>query len=310
MNDPTISVIIPAYNAASTIRRSIDSVLAQTRPALEIIVVDDGSPDELAEVVQAYGPNVTLVHQVNSKTAAARNCGIGIARGDFVAFLDADDYWEPQKLEQQVAVLRKHPSVDVTAGRFYSQSPGEDRVLNPLRKTHFYDRPLRLTGSKAFLVGTMLWTGTVLIRRSVLNDQPFVSGLEPAEDRDLWIRLAADHTLFLQSEPLATAVLEPNSISRANIELDCSKMLEVIVRHKGMLSYGSYLLWISFVRYRWAAIDPSPSTSLPLLFQSFVQWPLPYSGLPTMKRFGRLKRLAYLLRQATRKTKKSIGVSA
>ena len=109
MTEPSISVVIPAFRAERTIQRAMDSVLAQTKPASEIIVVDDGSPDNQAAIVSQYGPPVILLRQANGKTAVARNTGIERATGDFVAFLDADDYWEPEKLERQLAVFATHP---------------------------------------------------------------------------------------------------------------------------------------------------------------------------------------------------------
>ena len=300
----TISVVIPAYNAALTIRRALDSVLAQTVAPAEIIVVDDGSPDDLAQVVAAYGPAVTLIRQTNSRSAAARNRGIDAATGDFIAFLDADDYWEPGKLQHQLAVFESHPEIDVVAGRYFSETPGEDRCLNETRLGHLYDRPLQGSGSKAFLLGTLFWTGTVLVRRSTLDQDRFVSGLEPAEDRDLWVRLAAANTVWLASQPLATAVLEPGSISRSSIATDCTKMLEVIDRNARLLGAPSKQLWKSYVRYRWAAIDPSPANSLPLLLRSIIGWPLPLTGMPAMKPWGRFKRLVVLLKQSLKQSLK------
>ena len=292
----TVSVVIPAFNAADTIGRAIDSVLHQSVKATEIIVVDDGSSDNTAEVVRTYDGLVKLIRQPNAKTAAARNHGIEVATGNFVAFLDADDYWESQKLERQLDVIDANPEVSVVGGRFFSETPQQTRSLNPTRSIGLYDCSLRVTGPMAFRVGTMLWTGTVLVRRSCLTDARFVSGLEPAEDRDLWVRLVANHAVFLHSEPLATAVLEPGSISRGSIETDCTRMLDVVQRHRQMLGLRSTWLWKSYVRYRWAANDPVPSTALPMLLRSFVRWPLPLIGIPSMRRLGRVKRLAYLLK--------------
>ena len=110
---PLISVIIPAYNAAATIEAAIQSVLHQTYPHRELIVVDDGSVDGTAERVHAFGDRVRYVHQEHRGPGAARNRGIAEARGTFVALLDADDLWLPQKLERQLAVLQHEPALDV-----------------------------------------------------------------------------------------------------------------------------------------------------------------------------------------------------
>ena len=119
-----VSVVIPAYKSAGTICRAVDSVLAQTTAAHEVIVVDDGSPDNQNEVIErTYGERVILVRKPNGKTASARNAGIERATGDFIAFLDADDYWAPQKLATQLAVFERHLKVGMVAGRFIEQEP-------------------------------------------------------------------------------------------------------------------------------------------------------------------------------------------
>ena len=100
-----ISVVIPAYNAAAWIRRAVNSVLSQTRPADEIIVVDDGSTDGTGDIVRMYDGRVRLLQQANAGAAAARNTGILAATGDWIAFLDADDEWLPQKLQRQTEYL-------------------------------------------------------------------------------------------------------------------------------------------------------------------------------------------------------------
>jgi len=106
---PLVSVVIPAYNAEATIAAAIDSVRAQTHGDLEILVIDDGSTDTTADVIAGYGDSVTVVRNENQGVSRARNAGIERARGPFVAFLDADDVWQPQKLAAQVARLHERP---------------------------------------------------------------------------------------------------------------------------------------------------------------------------------------------------------
>jgi len=273
-----VSVIIPAYKAAGTICRTIDSVLAQSHPAHEIIVVDDGSPDDQAELIQrTYGDRVVLIRQPNGRTAKARNTGIDRATGDAIAFVDADDYWEPQKLQQQTAILRQFPEVGIVAGAYFSQSPGQERIVAPMaaRQRSDCQRVLKVRKMQIVRIASSIWTGTVAIRRAALGDERFVSGLEPAEDRDLWIRMLR-HPAYLMPEPLATAVLEPGSISRVNLDVDCENMLRVIQRQRELIGPMGVRLWTSEVLYRWAALDPCPDTALPRLWRSFLAWPLPY----------------------------------
>lgn len=104
---PSVSVIIPCYNTAPYLREALDSALAQTPPPLEVIVVDDGSTDDSAAIAGSYGPPVRVVRQANRGQAAARNRGIAEARGDWIALLDADDVWLPQKTARQFEALEE-----------------------------------------------------------------------------------------------------------------------------------------------------------------------------------------------------------
>jgi len=103
--NPTVSVVIPCYNAAPFLRETLDSVLSQTQPALEVIVVDDGSTDDSAAIAESYGPPVRVIRQANGGESVARNRGIEEAKGDWIAFLDADDVWKADKLERQLAAV-------------------------------------------------------------------------------------------------------------------------------------------------------------------------------------------------------------
>ena len=109
---PRVSVVIPAFNAARYIRDAVDSVLEQTLKNLEIIVVDDGSADDTHRVLAVYGERIRYLPQPNSGVSTARNRGIEAARGEFVAFLDADDYFLcPTKLEEQIARFESQPQL-------------------------------------------------------------------------------------------------------------------------------------------------------------------------------------------------------
>ena len=102
---PTVSVVIPCYNGAAFLRETLDSVLAQTYPPLEVILIDDGSTDESAAIAESYGPPVRVIRQENQGESVARNRGMDEARGDWIACLDADDLWKPEKLERQLAAI-------------------------------------------------------------------------------------------------------------------------------------------------------------------------------------------------------------
>jgi glycosyltransferase involved in cell wall biosynthesis len=253
MSEPTVSVVIPAYRASGTIGRAIGSLLAQDRPPDEILVVDDGSPDDLAGALTPFEGRVTLFSKPNGGAANARNLGIDRAQSDLIAFLDADDYWEPAKLGRQLRIFRDHPEVGVVAGRFFEEEPGRPRSLRPARDEGLFGRVLNASGGTVFDIMEELWTSMIVVRRDVLGDHRFVPGLEPAEDRDLWIRLIASTRVYLDPEPLATYVQEPGSLSRSDVDRDCSNMLRVVHRHRGLLDRRGLRGRETSVFRRWAA---------------------------------------------------------
>lgn len=114
---PSVSVIIPLYNAETFLAQTIESVLAQTHPPQQVIVVDDGSTDQSAQIAQRYGAAVELVRQPNAGGAQARNRGVALAHGDLLAFLDNDDWWVPEKLAWQIDVLRQSPHLEAIFGQ-------------------------------------------------------------------------------------------------------------------------------------------------------------------------------------------------
>jgi glycosyltransferase involved in cell wall biosynthesis len=116
MNEPRISVIVPAYNSERYLGEALQSVLSQTRRPFEVIVVDDGSSDGTPSVASSFGDDVHYVRQPNGGIGAARNHGVDLAAGDYIAFLDADDVWEPDKLERQLAALEEEPQPDLVFG--------------------------------------------------------------------------------------------------------------------------------------------------------------------------------------------------
>jgi glycosyltransferase involved in cell wall biosynthesis len=124
---PTVSVVIPCYNGAKYLRETLESALAQTHPVLEVIVVDDGSTDDSAAIAESVGPPVRVIRQPNQGESTARNRGIDEARGDWIAFLDADDLWDPTKIAKQLAGVT--PEVGATCTGYYAfQDPGKQII--------------------------------------------------------------------------------------------------------------------------------------------------------------------------------------
>jgi glycosyltransferase involved in cell wall biosynthesis len=139
MTPPLISCIVPVFNGERYLQEAVDSILGQTYGPLEAIVVDDGSTDGTRAVVEVYGGRVHYLYQANAGHAVARNVGVAAAKGEFVAFLDADDLWRPKKLERQMACFRERPALDacVTLVRsFWSpEVVSEDRPPDDSRLT-------------------------------------------------------------------------------------------------------------------------------------------------------------------------------
>lgn len=133
MHSPSlISVIIPVYNGERYLRQAIESVLAQSYHPLEVIVVDDGSTDASITVAQQFAPIVKVVTQPNLGAGAARNHGVALAEGEFLAFLDADDLWIPEKLTLQIAGFAAQPEIDMFFGRIEPFNSPELTALPPL----------------------------------------------------------------------------------------------------------------------------------------------------------------------------------
>ncbi|MCX7089796.1 MAG: glycosyltransferase family A protein [Methylococcales bacterium] len=195
----TISVIIPTYNRCELLQRALQSVLAQTTPALDIIVVDDGSEDTTAQMLAEQFPQVAYYYQENAGVSAARNLGIQHAKGDWIALLDSDDVWHPQKLNLQKAAL--------TAASDYRISHTDEIWIrngvqvNPAQK---YAKQ----GGWMFqhcLPVCALSPSTVLIHRDVFSDVGlFDTRLPACEDYDLWLRISARYPVLLLNQALST----------------------------------------------------------------------------------------------------------
>jgi glycosyltransferase involved in cell wall biosynthesis len=194
----TVGVVIPAYNAASHIRRALDSVLGQTRPADEIIVVDDGSTDATGEIVRGYGDKVKCIHQANAGVSAARNAGIKAAKTDFIALLDADDEWGHEYLEEQMGIIERNAGLAWTTGNLTNCLCAEEK-RGPLHSQAFLEEQLGHREYfedffKVFPRGLMGWTTTFVIRRDALIGAGlFREGEQRYEDTDLFIRVAYRH---------------------------------------------------------------------------------------------------------------------
>lgn len=197
---PQLSVVIPAYNGAETIHRSIDTATAQTFQDIEVAVVDDGSTDQTADIVRRIADERIrlLSHDTNQGTAAARNTGIAAARGTYIAFLDADDEWLPRKLERQLDFLQGLPSGigAVTTGFFLHRIEAGSVVTREPRAENGWLRE--------FLDACTVAPGSTLVAHRAIFEE--VGGYEPLpryEDWDWLLRVINRYPFHCLPEPLA-----------------------------------------------------------------------------------------------------------
>lgn len=223
MSEPAkISVVIPCFNAERYIAATLRSVLAQELPALEVIVVDDGSRDASAALVQQGFPGVTLLRQRNQGVAAARNRGIEHASGDWVAFVDADDIWLPGKLAAQAVLLQANPQARIvySAWQVWHSTDPEPPPALLAELAASSDDAARWAGASGWiypelLLDCVVWTSTVLAHKALLRELGgFDAALRIGEDYDLWLRASRVTPILRLPRPGALYRMHPQSITK------------------------------------------------------------------------------------------------
>ena len=221
MNETLVSCIIPAFNHEAYIREAIDSVLAQTRPVPEIVVVDDGSTDATASVVRSYGPRVRYVWQENAGPAAARNRGLAEASGHLFAFLDADDLWLPERMERQLAPLEADPALSFTVCQLQNFWVPELEAEAQVRRQ-------RREGQAAagYVSG-----GLVARREAFERVGPFDPALGHGDSADWFLRArAAGLVGILVPQVLVLRRIHPGNRSRAQADASRDEFLHLLKR--------------------------------------------------------------------------------
>jgi glycosyltransferase involved in cell wall biosynthesis len=211
-----VSVIIPTYNRAATLGDAIESALRQTYPAREVIVVDDGSTDETASVLAAYGDAIRILRTENRGCAAARNAGAALGRGEYLVFLDSDDILPQDKLAVQVPVLETRPEV----GFVY----GPTILFGPELAGEVVDEPVRPDPDGSVAAGIFLTTRigfvSVLLRRAAVEQAGgFDETLRHNEDTDLLLRIALDWQAVCLDIPTGRQRWHPGRKSRDEVAL-------------------------------------------------------------------------------------------
>ena len=192
-----VTVIIPAYNRRDLLGRSLDSVLSQTCPADEIIVVDDGSTDDTNNLIAERYPQINYLYQDNQGISSARNAGINRAKGEWLAFLDSDDEWLPNKLEVQMAALRDHPEHLIAHTNEHWLRNGRPKKQQPKHRKY---------GGRIFrycLPLCVISPSSVVIHRSVFDRiGQFDAAMTVCEDYDMWLRISCRYPILYIDEPL------------------------------------------------------------------------------------------------------------
>jgi glycosyltransferase involved in cell wall biosynthesis len=228
---PIASVVIPAYNRAGTINRAIQSVLAQTFEDYELIVVDDGSSDTTRQIVQSIKDDRVkmIIHERNSGAAAARNTGMQAARGKYIAWLDSDDEWLPQKMEAQLDTLRKAPS------QFKACYTAYERVEKDLTVVYI---PRTNEARSVYLTCDLGPGSTLMFERAVLDKIGFLDEtLKRYEDAEWLLRYFSYYMLIGLDTPLAR-IYDSSRPSAEEVELSARTFIARI--SSGLRSYGVF----------------------------------------------------------------------
>ena len=213
---PLVSIVIPAHNSASWIRETLDNVLSQAYPCCEIIIVDDGSTDDTKKLIDThYDGRVKYFYQSNAGPARARNHGIEKAKGEYIQFLDSDDFLNSEKIARQMAVFTANPEYDVVYCDFAYTTEGPEGVVEESPAAH-KKKHVAVNVFEALLDGNFIVIHSPLTRASVIMDcGGFDEGMPSDEDYDLWLRIAAKgYRFYFTPEVFALYRKRNNSVSR------------------------------------------------------------------------------------------------
>ena len=242
-----VTVVIPAYNVRAHIAEAIDSVLAQDYAPVEIIVVDDGSTDDTAELVASRFPEVTLIRKANGGAATARNTGIREAQGEFIAFLDADDIWISGKLRAQVDYFCAHPEVAMNCTGFSQwvsdengEFPDPSSVVSDQENVTIDAIDPELSGwvYHKLLLRNFVWTTTVMMRRALIDkiglyDESFRLG----QDYEYFLRASRETEIHRLSRAYALYRQHPGSATARGIDYNyAARVVEGAQRKWGLAS--------------------------------------------------------------------------
>lgn len=199
------SVVIPLYNKGPYVRKSVESVVAQTYKDWELVVVDDGSNDGSGEIVKSVNDSrIRIVRQDNAGVSAARNHGVAESTSPYICFLDADDWWEPSFLEEMAQLIERHPAAGIYGTGYWIVKNGKKRLAPIGVDEGFTEGEINYCQVYAKTLCMPLTSISVCIPREVFNESGgFPLGITLGEDFMLWLYIALSHTIVLLNKPLS-----------------------------------------------------------------------------------------------------------
>jgi glycosyltransferase involved in cell wall biosynthesis len=309
MSNELITAVIPTYNYGRFVTQAVESALAQTYGPVEVIVVDDGSSDDTREQLGPYADRIRYIYQDNQSVAAARNTGIQAARGDLIAFLDADDLWHPHKLELQMRYLADHPSVQLLAVDRLPVGAENWPPINGL--AHLKARPITV---EELVLQPHFAPSGVLVRKECFDTVGFFdSSLRNAEDYDMWIRIACRFPVVKLDVPLwwyrvhgANKSHVPARQEAAGLRVlgktfaPSSPLSRRFLLRRKAYSYAAYAAALNY------SSDRMEVLALARILHSFLLWPFPYQRDEVTTALARPKKLIITLLRMLRVVEKAV----
>jgi glycosyltransferase involved in cell wall biosynthesis len=287
---PSFSVVIPAYNSGGFIAGSLLSVLGQTYGNYEIIVSDDGSTDNTVEIIEAISAGypekrIELLKNKHIGPGAARNSGIEAAKNEWIAFLDSDDHWLPQKLQKVVEIIQKDESVNLICHNEILKKEKGDILFD---YANAYNKRINSFLS-LYRRNTLSPSTTVLKKRLLIKAGMFDVSLPSAQDFDLWLRIAMLPELRLEyiNEALSFYFIRKGNIS-SNIEQRLECLIRIDKKYYWKLKETAMLPFIESLKYRgrwyaWAGLqlirNKELKKGIPLLLKGITKWPFRFDWL-------------------------------
>ncbi len=297
MDTALVSAVLPTYNYGRFVGDAVSSVLAQSYPHVEVIVVDDGSTDDTRKRLEPYMGRIRYIYQKNQGQHAARNAGIQAARGQYIGLLDSDDMWHPRKLELQMNYIARNPDARIVASNLIIDLSRGWPSVNAADEI-----TMRKISIEQLVVCARFAPSGVIIRKDCFDTVGyFRPNIVGAEDRDMWIRLASQFEINWLDAPLMFYRNHGGNISTAATRMDRVDrlMLDGVFKDiqslhgRPILRRKAYSYAACMASFLYTAGD-NHRTAMARILQSLVLWPFPYERKTLKGTTARLKMLGVI----------------